>query len=921
MSKLENEEAVFNAALDLPDGEARTSYLNEACACDAAFRQRIELLLSAYGEGQHLCSPPADLATTALLPAIGERPGDHIGPYKLLEQIGEGGMGLVFMAEQIRPLRRRVALKIIKPGLDTRAIIARFEAERQALALMDHPNIARVYDAGATESGRPYFVMELVRGAPITDYCREEKLVLRQRLELFLDVCQAVQHAHQKGVIHRDLKPTNILVTQNDTAPVPKVIDFGVAKATAQQLTERTLFTGYAQIIGTPLYMSPEQADLRNQDVDTRSDVYSLGVVLYELLTGATPFDAVRLRSAGPDEMRRIIREEEPPKPSTRATTAAAALSTVATRPLARGAINISALRGDLDWIVMKALEKDRRRRYESPSALAADIARHLGNQPVEAYPPTRRYQLWKFARRNRAMLLTTGAIAVTLLLGIGVSVWQAMRARESEQRATKALATAEAHLKTARQAVDEMYTQVAEKWLFKEGQLTPVQREFLQKAIAYYQSFASVHSDTPLGQFDVGVALRRQAFLLDNLGDAAEADVAYRKSIDQLDSALPGLPDPVLGRYELGVSLGHFGRMMRMARRYDEAVPPLNRAISLLEEVVASVPLNPKYRRELGRSTVTLAGVYLDQDRNEEAQRDLLRCREHFGALLAQEPENAWNACDLGVAEQSLAKVLTNLGRHKDAKPLYLRAIELQRRAVESDRAESFFRYHLANALQAASANDAVKDHLPYDREAYEISRDLVQQHPDRPRYLETFLVNQTNLVITLEDHDRKEMLTVARTGLDVARRLKKFPGNPDYHEQFVRSLLGLHSALLANQLFQEAAEFYPKAIDEVRADPECRQLLGYLMKCIATDTYSFGQPKLAIPLMQECLAVDASQAGPTAYVVLALAHAEIGEMEIAHTWLAKATPLPEPQPKSDLTGFLYRRAVKTFDLKAQPK
>ncbi|HZL90049.1 MAG TPA: tetratricopeptide repeat protein [Pirellulaceae bacterium] len=352
-------------------------------------------------------------------PAISERPGTQIGPYKLLQQMGEGGFGIVFMAEQTEPVRRRVALKVIKPGMDTRQVIARFEAERQALAVMDHPHIAHVLDAGTTESGRPYFVMELVRGLPITQYCDENQLSIRERLELFATICQAIQHAHTKGIIHRDIKPTNVLVTRQDGQPVVKVIDFGVAKAMGQQLTDKTLFTEFAQMIGTPLYMSPEQAELSSTDIDTRSDIYSLGVLLYELLTGTTPVSKEQLKQAAFDEIRRIIREDEPQKPSTRISTAEASPSIAAQRHTEPTKLT-KLVRGELDWIVMKALEKDRSRRYETATGFAKDIEHYLNDDPVLACPPSAAYRFRKFARRHKAALAALVAIGLALLVAIG---------------------------------------------------------------------------------------------------------------------------------------------------------------------------------------------------------------------------------------------------------------------------------------------------------------------------------------------------------------------------------------------------------------------------------------------------------------------------------------------------------------------
>ncbi len=417
------EQTIFTEALEKDDPAERAAFLDGACGGDAHLRQRIERLLGQHDHASSFLEQPvlSGDATDYRQPPISEQPGSVIGPYKLLQQIGEGGMGVVFMAEQTEPIQRTVALKIIKPGMDTRQVIARIEAERQALAMMDHPNIAKVFDAGATDSGRPYLVMELVKGTPITKYCDEKQLPLGDRLELFMPVCQAVQHAHQKGIIHRDIKPTNVLVAEYDNHAIPKVIDFGVAKATAQKLAERTMFTEFGQVIGTVEYMSPEQAKLNQLDIDTRSDIYSLGVLLYELLTGTTPFERKRLQEAAFDEMLRIIREEEPLMPSTKLSSSDTLPSIAANRHTEPSRLS-KEVRGELDWIVMKALEKDRNRRYETANGMAYDIRRYLADEPVLARPSTQLYRLRKFAHRNKVGVMVGSAVAMVLVASLAIA-------------------------------------------------------------------------------------------------------------------------------------------------------------------------------------------------------------------------------------------------------------------------------------------------------------------------------------------------------------------------------------------------------------------------------------------------------------------------------------------------------------------
>jgi serine/threonine protein kinase/tetratricopeptide (TPR) repeat protein len=852
--------------------------LDDACGNDAELRHAVEALLAHHDDagaflGAPTLDPPPSSATGSAqefdTATIAEGPGSVIGNYKLLREIGEGGFGTVYHAEQLRPVRRDVALKIIKLGMDTKQVIARFDAERQALAMMDHPNIAKVFDAGSTEAGRPFFVMELVKGVPITEYCDTNRLTIRERLDLFVAACRAVQHAHQKGIIHRDIKPSNVMVTLLDGRPAPKVIDFGIAKATNSRLTEQTLLTEQRQLVGTPQYMSPEQADAGALDIDTRTDIYSLGVLLYELLTGVTPFDRERLQSASYFEIQRMIREEEPPRPSVRLSALGLSAEEISLRRRELTPHLTRALRGDLDWIVMKALEKDRARRYETANALAVDIIHHLHDEPVEASPPGTIYRLNKLIRRHRGPVAAAAVIALLLVggaTGTTIGLVRAVEARMDEanqrERAQASAARADREATEAREQAAIAQTEAAKAQAVLDflsdifaaadpqttGDPDVTVRQVLDDAVAALddgsladQPLVDASVRATIGRIHQGLGLYDEAQrqlthalelrrdhldpahpdIATNLsflgsiardrGDESAAEKHFRDALDVLE-ARGDVPNDRLANV-----LNNLGLLLWDQRNYGEASRLLERALEIDRE------LHGDGDADLASSLNNMALLARDMGDYERAERYF---EEAMDILI-----NTYGEDHMHVATvlESLGSIQLERGEFGHAEAKYRRALEIRRAALgERHPHVTVSLNNLGYLLYRKGEYDAAE---PLYRESLDIRREVLG--PDHPGVA----LALSNIALLLSEKGELEEAEEACRQAVAIRREKLGPSDP-------RTLLVMHRfAIVLHQQgrFAEAREQYQELIELSRraADapdapaPALHQAADILLQC----------------------------------------------------------------------------------------
>jgi len=908
-----DEEAIFDAACKLKTPTERSAYLEGVCGADVALRQGVEELLQLHEEaGAFLDSAPIGEAIPDKDLTPTETPGTVIGRYELIELIGEGGFGAVYRAEQQEPVRRTVALKIIKLGMDTRQVIARFEVERQALAMMDHPHIAKVLDAGATETGRPYFVMELVRGVPITEYCDAHKLTTQDRIHLFIDVCHAVQHAHQKGIIHRDIKPTNVMVSRVDGKSAPKVIDFGIAKATGRCLTEKTLYTSNRQFVGTPQYMSPEQAAMSGVDVDTRSDIYSLGVLLYELLVGTTPFDPETLLRSGYDKMCRIISETEPPTPSKRLSTIGAAITTVSEHRQVQPAVLNRQLRGDLDWIVMRALEKKPDDRYATAKELSDELVRFLAHKPIRARKPSVAQRVAKWSRRHSTSVrFGAGMLAVTFfaLLVTAVLTSRAYR-RESVQRRhaqTEAArskaseARARQSERQARDAVDRWLVRAAEDLKYVPG-AQQIRRHLLEDALEFYDQFLEQNDSDPQLREATALAWRRIGAIHTALGDYDDASAACCKAItllQQLRTEFPAVAD-----YEADLAASHMehaGWLFQSSRHPEGLLDAMRKAVRLYEKLVEDYPRQLDYVHSQALAYMYLA-VTLGQDHADEAGHYFTRSQETWATFASQFEAKPQEMITDAWIHHSYGEFLGKSYRLVEAEDEVRKAITLCHRAMKDDASNRpGFRYRQAQCASTLGClmnlTGRFEEGERFFRQAgtiyEEFGEDLPTSTYARKHCAGNCCCLSNSLLAMGRTKDAEETL---RKGLGMARELVAALPDSSYKCDLGRIYFRLGTLLHHDHRLGAAHTAFTKAREQfqlVATDPNSalyrnRPSISFLATC---PDASFRDAGRAVDLAR-ALVGDGTQNG-RCWQLLGVAHYEAGQYSDAITALQKSRRL----------------------------
>jgi eukaryotic-like serine/threonine-protein kinase len=767
--------SLFLAAADLAVPAERAAYLDRACGEEAELRARVEALLRANDASPLSESEPAERTgnyapdapvPTTDYPRRDEQAGTVIaGKYTLVERIGEGGMGSVWRARQTESVKRYVAVKLIKAGMDSKQVLARFDAERQALALMDHPNIAKVLDGGLHEY-RPFFVMELVKGVPITDFCDARKLTPKERLELFVPVCQAIQHAHQKGIIHRDIKPSNVLIALYDDKAVVKVIDFGVAKATGGTLTEQTIETGFGGVVGTPQYMSPEQATFNNLDIDTRSDVYALGVLLYELLTGSPPFSKKDLEKKGLLEILRVVREEEPPRPSMKLSTDDALPTLSANRGMEPKRLT-GLLRSELDWIVMKALEKDRARRYATAIGFAADVLRYLGGEAVQAHPPSTVYRLKKFVKRYKGQVLAVSVVFLALVAGIVGTMLGLLEAKRQEWAALEAKGQAErerdradGNFRLAKEAVEQNVTRVAENPRLKQGGFHDLRKSLLVSAVPFYEQFVQQVSDDPGLEAERGRAYGRLALVRKEMGELREARADFERALaifTRLTAENPSARDP---RNVLGATYFELGNILREMGDLHGAEAAYRAALKVRQQLTEQDPTVAEFRRFQANVQVNLGIVLLGQGERKAAEREFRAAREEYRRLVEENPNKPDYLNALATSHHNIANLLAGLGKWADAEDEFRAALKRQGELVGRYPAIPEYRHGKANSHHKLGVLLRHIGQWPAAdaefRAALKEQQRLVDGHPAVPDYRDALSKSHTSLGDLLGDRGR---------------------------------------------------------------------------------------------------------------------------------------------------------------------